>query len=92
VSRFLNSPDSREFRNLRSSPEVITAYLNELISKGIAEQLETGEYIRVNTFASESRFRLALKISRVLEAGENKLHKSAAEQSPTIAIITSLFL
>lgn len=38
---------------LRATPEVITTFMNELVNKGIAEQLETGEYIRVNTFASE---------------------------------------
>ncbi|KAI6187579.1 SAM-MT-ERG6-SMT domain-containing protein [Aphelenchoides besseyi] len=62
---------------LRAPPELITEYLSELINKNIVEQLDSGEYIRVNNFA---------------KIVENKLHKSIAEKSPTIAIITSLFL
>jgi hypothetical protein len=38
---------------LRSTPELVTSFLNELVGKGIVEQLESGEYIRVNNFASK---------------------------------------
>ncbi|KAI6176394.1 hypothetical protein M3Y97_00793400 [Aphelenchoides bicaudatus] len=62
---------------LRATPEQVTAFLAELQNKGIAEQLESGEYIRVNAFA---------------KAAESKLNKAAAERPPTIAIICSLFL
>ncbi|KAI6233668.1 SAM-MT-ERG6-SMT domain-containing protein [Aphelenchoides fujianensis] len=63
---------------LRAPPEVVEDFLNDLIEKKIVEQLESGEYIRVNQAA------------KTIE--ESKLHKSLTEKPPTIAIITSLFL
>lgn len=62
------------------------------INKGIAEQLESGEYIRVNNFASKRFIRVSSESFTPLETVENNLNKSAAEKPPTIAIICSLFL
>ncbi|CAD5219609.1 unnamed protein product [Bursaphelenchus xylophilus] len=63
--------------DLRCEPETVAAFVDELIQKGIAERLESGEIIRVNNFA---------------HVGETKFSKAVKEKPPTIAIVTCLFV
>ncbi|CAD5214225.1 unnamed protein product [Bursaphelenchus okinawaensis] len=63
--------------DLRCDRDTVAGFIEELVQKGIAEKLESGEIIRVNNFA---------------HVGETKFSKAVKEKPPTIAIVTCLFV